>query len=277
MKGIVLVFALDMTGWAACTCGAGMDVQPGMVRYGTNSDRQTVANIESQSGSHRCAAIWIEATEVRPAGNPYRFYLERIKLRPRRVETCVGFVLRDKTYEFVFDAGSTSVREMRPAPAAQADPPSQSNRNLWSAIATPDRRRTRDPVRIDSTRELNRTAWILARRKIRAYFVGRFEDAGKNEKLVALKKSREIEAGQIGQIEAVGDRSLIVRFYEGSRAQAFGSERDALRRWYANIGGPYSEVKDDLYTAIRAEILEVDIDDVVEVNDFLDQKKADRT
>ncbi|HLH38356.1 MAG TPA: hypothetical protein VKX39_04345 [Bryobacteraceae bacterium] len=277
MKIILLACAITGLASAGCTCGARQELEPGMVRYESNSDRQTIISTESQPGSNRCAALWAGSTEIKPAGTPYRFHLERIKLRPRRIETCGGFVRRDKSYEFVFDADSTSIREIRPAAGRGTDPRGESNRNLWSAIAAPEHKRAGAAPPIDPTRELNRTAWVLARRKIRGYYVGRVDDAGQNEKLVALKKSRVVEAGQIGQVEAVGENSVIVRFYEGSRAEAFGTARDALRRWYANVGGPYSEVKDDLFTAIRAEILEVNIDDVIEVNDYLDQKKADRT
>ncbi len=277
MKAVLLICTTAALAWAGCTCGTRQQVEPGMVRYERNSDRQTILRTESQPGSNRCAALWTGSTEIKPAGTPYRFHLERITLPPRRIETCGGFVRRDQSYEFVFDADSTSIREIRPAAGSAADPRGESNRNLWSAIAAPERKRDGAAPPIDPTRELNRTAWVLARRRIRGYYVGRIDDPGQNEKLVALKKSRVIEAGQIGQVEAVGEHSVIVRFYQGSRAEAFGAARDALRRWYANLGGPYAEVKDDLFTAIRAEILEVDIGDVIEVNDYLDQKKADRT
>jgi hypothetical protein len=279
MKTFLLALAIAASASAAaCTCTEARAVQPGMVRYRGNSDREIVSSVEPG-----CSGVWIAGTEIHPSGTPYRFHLERIKLHARMVNACDGvFVQRDKSYQFVFDADSTSIREMRlSAPSSPTpDASAQSNRNLWSAIVvnrSTDRRVPRDQPRIDPTRELNRTAWVLARRKIRGYFVGRVEDAGQNEKLVALKKTRMIEAGQLGQIEAIGERSVIVRFYEGSRIETFGGNKDVLRRWYANLGGPYSEVKDDLYTSIRAEILEVSIDDVVEVNDYLDQKQTDRT
>jgi hypothetical protein len=37
------------------------------------------------------------------------------------------------------------------------------------------------------------------------------------------------------------------------------------------------ETEDDLYTPLRACILEVSLDDVVEINDYLDQEHSDRT
>ncbi len=283
MKIFLLGIALGAPVFAGCTCEAGRMLEPGMVRYGTNSDRETIVKVETDTSSSRCSAVWVVATEIHPSGNPYRFHLERVKLHTRRMDGCGRspgeFVRQNKTYQFVFDAHSTSIREIRPVARAGADAAAESNHNLWSAIVV-DRsgsRRRRGAAHLDPTRELNRTAWVLARRRIRGYFVGRVEDAGQNEKLVALNKTRVIAAGQLGQIEAVGERSIIVRFYEGSRAEAFGGEREALRRWYAGIGGPYSEVKDDLYTAIRAEILEVSIGDVIEVNDYLDQRNADGT
>jgi hypothetical protein len=69
----------------------------------------------------------------------------------------------------------------------------------------------------------------------------------------------------------------IVRFYEGIRIEKFGKAKNAFRQWYDNVGGPYEEAKDDLYTSVRAYIVEVALDDIIEVNDYLDQQKTDRT
>lgn len=281
MKALLLALTIAASACAACTCAEGRSVEAGMVRYRGNSDREIIARVEPG-----CTAMWIEATEIHPSGTPYKFHLERIKVRTRRASACDAstgvFVQRDKSYQFVFDADSTAIREMQPAARVRSasDAAAQSNSNLWGAIVVTgslNPRSSRDQRRIDPSRELNRTSWVLARRTILGNFVGRTEDAGQNEKLVALNKTRSVPAGQLGQIEAVGERSVIVRFYEGSRAEAFGAPKDLMRRWYANLGGPYSEVKDDLYTSIRAEILVVPIDDVVEVNDYLDQKQTDRT
>jgi len=136
----------------------------------------------------------------------------------------------------------------------------------------------RKPVSaIDPTREFNRTSWVLARREIEGKYVGLLKDAFQGETLVRLNKTRKLRAGQLGQIEAVtGDRA-IVRFYEGARIRKFGKLRNAIRRWYDRVGGPYTETKDSLYTAFGACILEVALDDIVEVNDYLDQQQADRT
>ena len=97
------------------------------------------------------------------------------------------------------------------------------------------------------------------------------------ERLVPLKRTRKVKAGQLGQVEAVGAGRAIVRFYDGGRIEKFGKATNAFRRWYDRIGGPYLETKDDLYTPLRACILEVSLDDIVEINDYLDQEHTDRT
>jgi len=208
-----------------------------------------------------------------------------------------GFVKRDSTYQFEFDSDSSSIREMRPVvpsntvpsntaasnggPAHGPDGQSQSNKNLWDSITiegpTGPRTARRSPPPIDPTRELNRTSWVLARKEIKAHYVGVVKDAGLNEKLVALKRTRKIKAGQLGQVEAINAGHAIVRFYEGSRVERFGEKKNAIRHWYDECGGPYTENKDDLYTSLRAEILEVSVDDIIEVNDYMDQGKSDRT
>jgi hypothetical protein len=204
------------------------------------------------------------------------------------------YVRRDKTYQFVFDSNTSSIREMRkidssnisplrgPAPGnGRNDPQSQSNANLWDSI-TPTGpgeppKKPGSASSIDPTRELNRTSWVLAGKDIKAHHVGIVKDKGQNEKLIALKKVRKIKAGQLGQVEAVNAGRAIVRFYKGSRIEKFKGKKNAIRRWYDKIGGPYMEVNDDLYTAERADIVEVAVDEIVEVNDYLDQQRVDRT
>jgi hypothetical protein len=277
----------------ACTCGAGRIVQAGMVSYSGNSDRESIVRIETDGkGPNRpCKAIWIGRTEILPTGTPYEFHLQRMTRREQRFARCDypldGFVKRDSTYQFEFDSNSSSIREMQPAgvssnsPVREPDAKSQSNKNLWDSImvevAVGDRTARREPPPIDPTRELNRTSWVVARREIKAHYVGVVRDAGLNEKIVSLKRTRKIKAGLLGQVEAINDRHAIVRFYYGSRAEKFGEKKNALRRWYDECGGPYTEDKDDLYTSLRAEILEVALEDIIEVNDYLDQGNSDRT
>jgi hypothetical protein len=282
----------------ACTCRDGRSVEAGVVSYSRNSDRESVLRVEADvSRPHRpCRAIWIGRTEIHPTGTPYQFHLLRMNLQEKRFDGCNyaidRYVRREKTYEFVFDSNSSSIREMRqtdpsdsgqfrgPAPGnGQKDAQSQSNTNLWDSITSvgPGEPPKKRPSPIDPTRELNRTSWVLAGKEIKAHCVGIVKDRGQNEKLIALKKIRKIKAGQLGQVEAVNAGRAIVRFYKGSRIEKFSGKKNAIRRWYDKIGGPYVEVKDDLYTALRAEILEVSVDDIVEVNDYLDQQRIDRT
>ncbi|MGH9557802.1 MAG: hypothetical protein ACRD30_01085, partial [Bryobacteraceae bacterium] len=119
--------------------------------------------------------------------------------------------------------------------------------------------------------------WVLARKEIRGHYVGILDETGASGHLVPLKKTCRIAAGQLGQIEAVADGVAIVRFYKGSRAERFGGKKTSIRRWYDETGGPYEESPDDLFTAIRADIVEVSLDDLVEVNDYLDQQHRNRT
>jgi hypothetical protein len=165
------------------------------------------------------------------------------------------------------------------SPNADAQP--KSNANLWDIISSEDlphvRRAQSHVLKIDSAREFNRTSWVFSRKDIQAHDVGIVKDAGQNETLITLKKTRKVKAGQLGQIEAVDSRRAIVRFYLGSRIARFAKAQNAIRRWYDDIGGPYKETKDDLYTPIRAYIVEVSLDDIIEVNNYLDQLKTDRT
>jgi hypothetical protein len=276
-----------------CTCGDGRSLEAGVVSYSQNSGRETITRIETEAGTsgNRCRALWLGSTEIRPVGTPYQFHLERTALKERRIDECdypsERFVRRTKTYEFVLDANTVSIREMRiarPADGAripESDPQAQSNSNLWNSIAgeapAESDERVKRAYQIDSTRAFNRRSWILARTEIKAHYVGVVKDGYDVERLVPLKGTRKVKAGQLGQIEAVGASRAIVRFYEGSRIEKFGRATNAFRRWYDRVGGPYLETKDDLYTPLRARILEVSLDDIVEINDYLDQEHTDRT
>jgi hypothetical protein len=209
-------------------------------------------------------------------------------MEERRIYGCgypmERFVKRSKTYEFVFNTDSVSIREIpfvRPSDGLrlpETDPQSKSNSNLWSSITAEaptdiaaNRKLASD---VDPTREFNRTSWVLARREIEGKYVGVLKDAFQGESLVRLKKTRKVKAGQLGQIEALGGDRVIVRFYEETRPKRFGRVRNAIRRWYDTVGGPYAKTRDTLYTALGACVLEVALDDIVEVNDYLDQRRA---
>ena len=276
-----------------CTCADGRNVQAGMVSYDQNSDRETIIRIEPEvsSPTGRCRAVWIRSTEIRPIGTPYVFHLERTAIRERRVYGCdyptEHFSTRTKTYQFSFDVDSVPILDagvFPPAGNLEADSKSKSNANLWSSIAEfsaeADGNRKRQ---IDSTRKFNRTSWILARTEITAHYVGILKDAYQGDRLVTLKRTRAVKAGQLGQIEAVDAGRAIIRFYEGGRAGEgsrtgkFTGAANAFRRWYDRTGGPYRRTDDVLYTPLGASILEVFLDDIIEVNDYLDQKQSDRT
>jgi hypothetical protein len=274
-----------------CTCRNGQRLEVGEVSYSEQSGRETITRVEAEAGNsgNRCRALWIGSTEIGTAGTPYEFHLERTRLKERRIDECEyaseRFVTRTTKYEFVFDSNAVSIREIRTIggsmQAPDSNPRAKTNANLWNSITEvvpPDSdEQIKRAARIDATRAFNRGSWILARTGIKARYLGVVKDPQGVEKLVPLKRGRTIKAGQLGQVEAVGPSRAIVRFYEGSRVRKFGRATNPLKRWYDRIGGPYLEIKDDLYTPFRACILEVSLDDIVEINDYLDQQKTDRT
>jgi hypothetical protein len=272
-----------------CTCAGGGAIELGEVRYDSNSDRETITKLRVEDGNSegRCAAVWIRQTEIYPAGTPYRFHLKRRQLKEQREDGCGDapelFLKRTKTYQFVFDEDSQSIREMQsstPGITAQPANGKQSNANLWDSITPedpPETLKILNPVsRSAAAPEFGRSAWVFARKEITGNYVG-LVPGFDQQKVVTLRKTHKVKAGQLGQIEAFHGRTALVRFYDGSRIEKFAKNKNALRRWYDNIGGPYTETKDDLYTPLRAYILEVSLDDLVEINDYLDQQKTDQT
>ena len=273
-----------------CTCSDGRSLETGLVSYNRNSHYETIIRIEVDGNSpqSRCTAIWIESTEIHPRGTPYQFHLERMTLRGQPFYACNystdRFVKRAKTYAFVFNSNSFSIDEMRLNPKESIHEPdlhSKSNATLWDSItaespidARGDRKLT---SQINPYPEFNRTSWVLARKAIKAHYVGVVKDIDQSQRLVPLKRTRKVKAGQLGQIEATNAGRAIVRFYQGGRIEKFARTRNALRRWYDNVGGPYKKTKDDLYTPLGAYIVEVFLDDIIEVNDYLNQTQTDRT
>jgi hypothetical protein len=275
-----------------CRCPGGTVFQPGLVNYKENSDRELVTRVEVQEADpeHRCEAAWIDFSEVFAEGTPQSFHLRRKHLKAIREDACGEspdrFVSRTKTYRFVLDADSQSTREMDPVARASSPLPDlqaaeKSNENLWDSISTEDPveplKRPKPPTQNASAPEFVRTAWVLARSDIKAHYVALGRGIDQHESIIPLGKTRGIPAGEVGQIEASNGRTAIVRFYSGSRIEKFARKKNALRRWYDNIGGPYAETKDDLYTPLRACIVEVPLDDIIEVNDYLDQQNRDQT
>jgi hypothetical protein len=274
-----------------CRCPGGAIFEAGLVNYKGNSEREIVTRIEVQEGDPelRCGAAWIGLSEVYAKGTPYSFHLQRRSLRTVREDGCGDspdqFASRIKTYGFVLDADSQPIREMgstvdeSTSQQLASKPGAESNANVWSSISTDtpaEPPRARPPARHDvSAPEFCRTAWVLARRDTQGHYVGLTRGIDQRETILALSKTRTIRAGELGQIEASNGRTAIVRFYSGGRVGNFSSHKtNALRRWYDDVGGPYTEMKDDLYTPLRARILEVPLDDIIEVNDYLDQQKT---
>jgi hypothetical protein len=280
------------TNW--CRCPGGAVLQPGLVNYKGSSDRELVTRIETREADpeHRCEAAWITYSEVFAEGTPYTFHLERKHVKTIREEACgpspSRFVSRTKTYRFSIDVDSQSLRETEPIPAesakSQTDLPAgeKSNENVWNSIATADPvdpRKSPKPATpgVVSVPEFVRTAWVLARKDIEGHEVALVRGIDQRESIVTLNETRAIRAGEVGQIEASNAHTAIVRFYAGSRTEKLASKKNAFRRWYDNIGGPYTETKDDLYSPVRACIVEVPLDDIIEVNDYLDSQKTDKT
>ena len=275
-----------------CTCGSGHSLDVGAVSYCEESGRETITRIEAEPGNsdNLCRALWVDNTEIRPVGTPYEFHLERMRLNERRIGGCEDggerFVARTTKYEFVFGEDSVSIREMRrisPAgstPIPESNSQVYSNSTLWRSIAEavpPGSGEDAKRASVDARRAFNRRSWILVRTDVKVHYVGIKRDAFGVQELVSLKKSRKVKAGQLAQIEAVGPTQAIVRFYDGSRIGKFGRTTKPFKRWYDRIGGPYLETNDDLYTPLRAYIVEISLDDIVEINDYLDQGNTDRT
>jgi hypothetical protein len=276
-----------------CRCPGGAVFQPGLVHYGENSDRELVTRIEVNKGDpdRRCEAAWINYSEVFTKGTPYGFHLQRKHLKTIREDACGEspklFVSRTKTYSFVPDADSQAVRELYPIVGETARlrpdlaPGQKSNANVWDSIATTDpveTRRTAKPAApAVSAPEFVRTAWVLARRDVKGHYVGLVRGIDQRESIQTLKGTRSVPAGEVGQIEASNGHTAIVRFYAGSRTEKLAGKKNALRRWYDNVGGPYTETKDDLFSPLRAYIVEVPLEDIIEVNDHLDAQKTDET
>lgn len=294
--GAALVLLAAQDTWAQqrqrCSCSDGRVFEPGVVAYTGNSDREVVTRLEvnGETSGNTCAAIWIASTEVQPKGTPYRFYLKRRSLRQQRLDGCDDatdrFAKRSKVYQFAYHRDSVSIREMPPMSPVETtdgpiDPHSSSNVNLWDSIwaETPEERSEKKEHAAPAPphQEFCRTAWVLARKDLTGHYVGIEKEIGGVERLVRLKGTQKIKAGQLGQIEASTLRSAVVRFYKGSRTESFASARNRFLRWYDRIGGPYTEAKDDLYTSLRAYIVEVSLTDIIEVNDYMDQQKTDRT
>jgi hypothetical protein len=273
-----------------CRCPGGEVFQPGLVNYKENSDREIITRIEVKDADpdRTCEAAWIAYTEVYANGTAYSFHLQRKHLKTIREEGCGDtpdrFVSRSKTYDFVLGADSQTVRELSPAPEVDhthtdSAPGDKSNANLWESISTqdpPERTRRETPARNMSAPEFSRTAWVLARHDIKAHYVGLVRGVDQRESIIPLGKTETIRAGELGQIEASNGHTAIIRFYAGSRMEKFARKKNAFRRWYDSVGGPYTEAKDDLYTPVRACIVQVSLDDIVEVNDYLDERKTDK-
>jgi hypothetical protein len=273
-----------------CTCAGGGVIEQGAVRYEENSHRQIVTRIEveQQGNQRRCAAIWVEITAIRPNGDPYDFYLQRTRLREQREERCgdapTSFVRRSKDYQFDFESNSHSIRDLQPVlpdrkEQRAEEARSKSNANLWDVIPSDDweaKPRTK-PAQDTPKPEFRRTAWVITKKEITARLVGLAQGVDGKQTIVALNRTRTVKPGLLGQIEASNGRTAVVRFYNRAESEKFGRRLIGLRRWYDKIGGPYIEAKDDLYSPIRAYDVEVSLDDIVEINDYMDSRKIDRT
>jgi hypothetical protein len=267
-------------------------LQPGLVSYKENSDREIITRIEIREADpdQHCEAAWIGFSEIYPDGTPYSFHLQRKHLKTIREDGCGDspsrFLSRTKTYRFELDADSQRTRDIGPVAQSSDDPAAsgageESNDNLWNAISTetpPEPSRKSEPAtRNASAPEFARTAWVVARTDIKAHYVALVRGVDQRETIIALNKTHVIPAGELGQIEASNGRTAIVRFYAGSRIERFARKKNAFRRWYDDAGGPYLETKDDLYSPLRACILEVRLEDIIEINDYLDEQNTDRT
>ena len=259
-----------------CVCAGGTAFEVGMMSYGQHGDRQRIVSVEKDR-EEQCKVLWIEATELFPKGSPNRFHIERTARQVTELSPCSHlpkFVKREKSYKFVLGSDSTSILEMRLIGKPGSGPESKlewSNRNIWDAIATDGVTGPSAAASPDPSWEYNRTTWVLARKKIRAYHLA---IAGG---VVLRRNARTVRAGQLGQIYVARDGAAVVRFYWGSLIERFAGAKDMLAHWYNQIGGPYKDSEDEFFTQVKADILEVELSDIVELNDFFDHANIDRT
>jgi hypothetical protein len=257
-----------------CVCAGGAAFEVGMMSYGQHGDRQRIVNVEKDR-AEQCKTLWIEATELFPKGSPNRFHIERTAREVEELSPCSHlpkFVKPEKSYQFVLGSDSTSILEMRPiskpGPGRQLE---RSNGNIWDAITPDGVTGPSGAASPDPSWEYNRTTWVLAGKKIRAYHIA---IAGG---VVLRQNARTVRAGQLGQIYVARDGAAVVRFYWGSLIEGFAGAKDGLAHWYNQIGGPYEDSEDEFFTQVKADILEVALSDIVELNDFFDHANIDRT
>jgi hypothetical protein len=257
----------------------------GMVSYGKNSDRQQITKVQREPSSNACAVLWIRRTEIHPRGDAYKFHLERLTLADTPVTGCRNvtdtFVDTDRSYVYA-PGDSVSIRDL-PAAGTAAVPPSTRSggpaNNPLDAIVPDvlDNGPNRPAVeRHDATSKYNRTTWVYAPRSIIGNRVALRLDPRGGERVVTLRSTEAIARGHVGQIEAVRDRRALVRFYAGTPNGPSALSR-LFRRWAENTGGPYVEKEDEFFSRKRAVVLEVSLEDVLELNDYLDRSHIEQT
>src|SRR4051812_19197309 len=196
---------LAQSNWSRCP---GVAVfQAGLVNYKGNSDRELITRIEVQKGDpdHRCEAAWIGFSEVYPEGAPYGFHLTRKHLKTIREDACGDspnlFVSRTKTYRFVFDADSQSIRDIDSGAETAGPRPDlpageKSNANVWESISTTERveppKTPKPPTRSSSTPQFVRTAWVLARKDLKGHHLALSRGVDQQEEIIPLNKVRSI-------------------------------------------------------------------------------------
>lgn len=301
----------------SCQSQSGQTYALGMVAYAERSTRLTVvafrtyaedppvpAGIDDPEGT--CHDIVIQVERILVNGGPMKFYLNRARSvmdfsmtegAPKFVTSGgidglhpSGFYYRERSYEFVYGANSRSILEIRPssppssrpAAASPGGPGQQTNSTILDAISPEEKDRPPTPggPRPNPYPELQRSAWVVAARDIRAQSAQiRPDEKGEDRLSGSTREVRIVRAGQVGQIESVSEREVAVRFYLGSRVDAFGQFKNNLRRIWASED-PSANVRDgtsEFYSNKLSDTLIVPLSAIVDIHDYLDKAATDRT
>ena len=266
--------------------------QPGLVHYGDNSDRELVTRIEVNKGDpeRRCEAAWITYSEVFAKGTPYGFHLQRKHLKTIREDACGEspnlFVSRTKTYSFVPDADSQPVRELYPIVGETARlqpdlPPGQkTNANVWNSIATTEPADSGDSRSLQQRPFLHRSSCAL-RGCCRAGTSKATSWAWCAESInaKAFERSRGRAPFRPAKWDRLKLRTLIPHscvFMPEAERRSLRARRRASALVRQRRGTIYMETKDDLFSPLRAYIVEVPLEDIIEVNDISMRRKRTR-
>lgn len=270
---------------ASCSCASGRGLKADMVSYLQRGDRLRIIDITRDQRTNQCLRMEIDRAELFPIGDPEKgFYVERRTSRMTESDPCspktARFVDRNSSYRFEFKKDSFTIQKIEPEGSVSAAPSvnsksGASNSNLWDSIVNTLLSGKVDKLAIDPTSPYNRRSWVIAAKPIQAYTVGVAKDSVNGTRVVRVKR-KQVRGGLLGQIEVVGDEFALVRFYKRSLNERYGIMK-VVAHWYDGLGTDVEAKETDLYTAANADIVEVPLSSIMELNDYFDQLHIDAT